>query len=349
MSEAPLATEPTTTALPSTTIGTGDTAAEVGAIGYGAMSIAGTYGAIADAEVTTILDATLASGVNLIDTANVYGEGRSEELLGRYLTGRRDDVFLASKVGIVTGGGIGKRGIRGDRAHLHEQIDGTLTRLGTDHLDLYYQHRVDPNVPIEETVGALAELVTAGKVLRIGLSEATGDELRRAHAVHPIAAIQSEWSIVSRDIETYVVPTAAELGVTVVAFSPLSRGLFTEDFTAETVPLGGTRANFPRFQPEHLAANLELAARFRSLARRIGTTAEALALAWVHDRGQQLGARVVSIPGTRSVAHLHANLEAFQVELTDEIRSEIDTYADQVSGPRAADPNWVSGGREGLI
>jgi aryl-alcohol dehydrogenase-like predicted oxidoreductase len=332
MSEAPLTTGPSTTALPTTTIGTGGDAAEVGAIGYGAMSIAGTYGAIADADVTAVLDATLAGGANLIDTANVYGDGRSEELLGRYLAGRRDEVFLASKVGIVTGGGIGKRGVRGDRAHLHEQIDRSLARLGTDRLDLYYQHRVDPNIPIEETVGALAELVTAGKVLRIGLSEATGEELRRAHAVHPIAAIQSEWSIVSRDIETYVVPTAAELGV-----------------TAETVPLGGTRANFPRFQPEHLAANLELAARFRTLARRLGTTAEALALAWVHDRGQQLGARVVSIPGTRSVAHLRANLAAFDVELTDELRAEIDTYAEQVSGPRSADPNWVSGGREGLL
>jgi aryl-alcohol dehydrogenase-like predicted oxidoreductase len=349
MSEAPLTTAPSTTALPTTIIGTGGDAAEVGAIGYGAMSIAGTYGAIADADVTAVLDATLAGGANLIDTANVYGDGRSEELLGRYLTGRRDEVFLASKVGIVTGGGIGKRGVRGDRAHLHEQIDRSLARLGTDHLDLYYQHRVDPNIPIEETVGALAELVSAGKVLRIGLSEATGEELRRAHAVHPIAAIQSEWSIVSRDIETYVVPTAAELGVTVVAFSPLSRGLFTEDFTAETVPLGGTRANFPRFQPEHLAANLELAARFRTLAHRLGSTAEALALAWVHDRGQQLGARVVSIPGTRSVAHLRANLAAFDVELTDELRAEIDTYAEQVSGPRSADPNWVSGGREGLL
>lgn len=338
-----------TTTLPTTTIGAGDGAAQVGAIGYGAMSIAGTYGAIADADVTAVLDATLAGGANLIDTANVYGDGRSEELLGRYLAGRRDDVFLASKVGIVSGGGIGKRGIRGDRAHIHEQIELSLGRLGTDHLDLYYQHRVDPNIPIEETVGALAELVTAGKIRRIGLSEATGDELRRAHAVHPIAAIQSEWSIVSRDIETYVVPTAAELGVTVVAFSPLSRGLFTEDFTAETVPLGGTRANFPRFQPEHLAANLELAARFRTLALRLDVTAEALALAWVHDRAEQLGARVVSIPGTRSVAHLRANLEALQVELTDEIRAEIDTYADQVSGARAADPSWVSGGREGLI
>ncbi|MGK9147694.1 aldo/keto reductase [Plantibacter flavus] len=339
----------TPTALPTTTIGPADEPATVGAIGYGAMSIAGTYGAIADADVTAVLDASIEAGANLIDTANVYGDGRSEQLLGRYLAGRRDDVVLASKVGIVNGGGIGKRGIRGDRAYIHEQIDLSLGRLGTDHLDLYYQHRVDPNIPIEETVGALAELVTAGKIRRIGLSEATGDELRRAHAVHPIAAIQSEWSIVSRDIETYVVPTAAELGVTVVAFSPLSRGLFTDSFGPEDVHLGGTRANFPRFQPEHLGANLELAAHFRSLAHRLGTTSEALAIAWVHDRAEQLGARVVSIPGTRSVAHLHANFEALQLELSDETRAEIDGYAARVSGPRASDPNWVSGGREGLI
>jgi len=339
----------TTTTLPTTTIGTGDAAAQVGAIGYGAMSIAGTYGAIDDADVTAVLDATLTSGVNLIDTANVYGDGRSEELLGRFLAGRRDDVFLASKVGIVNGGGIGKRGIRGDRAYIHEQIDLSLGRLGTDHLDLYYQHRVDPNIPIEETVGALAELVTAGKIRRIGLSEATGEELRRAHAVHPIAAIQSEWSIVSRDIETYVVPTAAELGVTVVAFSPLSRGLFTDSFGPADVDLGGTRANFPRFRPEHLQANLALAEEFRTLAHGLDVTAEALAIAWVHDRAAQLGANVVSIPGTRSVAHLHANLAALEISLTEETRSAIDAFAQRVSGPRAADPNWVSGGREGLI
>lgn len=338
-----------TTTLPTSTIGTGTDAAEVGAIGYGAMSIAGTYGAIDDADVTAVLDATLAGGANLIDTANVYGDGRSEELLGRYLTGRRDDVFLASKVGIVNGGGIGKRGIRGDRSYIHEQIDLSLGRLGTDHLDLYYQHRVDPNVPIEETVGALAELVAAGKIRRIGLSEATGDELRRAHTVHPIAAIQSEWSIVSRDIETYVVPTAAELGVTVVAFSPLSRGLFTDSFGADDVDLGGTRANFPRFQPEHLQANLALADDFRALARGLDVTAEALAIAWVHDRASQLGANIVSIPGTRSVAHLHANFAALDIELSDETRAAIDTFAVRVSGPRASDPNWVSGGREGLI
>ncbi|GMA27895.1 aldo/keto reductase [Arenivirga flava] len=339
---------PTTVTAPAVPIADG---IELSAIGYGAMSLAGVYGAIEEADAQRLLDGLLERGVTHLDTANVYGQGASEQVLGRFLarTGQRDRFAIASKVGIVQGGGIGKRGVRGDREHIREQIDGSLSRLGVDALDLYYLHRPDPSVPVEESVAALAELVEEGKVRSIGLSEVTGEELRRAHAVHPIAAVQSEWSLVSRDVERYVIPAAIELGVAFVAYSPVSRGLLTDRFDAEISALGGSRRNFPRFDASNLPGNLAVAERLRAVAGRIGAPLATVAVAWLEHRAAEAGLRLVAIPGTRSLAHLDESIAAASLRLDAEQLAELEAVAAEISGPRTFDPLWVSGGREGLI
>ncbi|WRH16143.1 aldo/keto reductase [Microbacterium sp. JZ37] len=314
--------------------------------GYGGMSLTDVYGPISDDDALRTLTHAVDAGVTFIDTANVYGEGRSERIISRLLATRRDEVQLATKCGIVPGGRIGERSVRGDRAHIREQIDLSLSRLGTDHVDLYYQHRVDPNVPIEETVGAFAELVQEGKVLHIGLSEPTGDELRRAAAVHPIAAVQSEWSIVSRDVEAHVVSAARELGVGFVPYSPLSRQWLTGAFDAAAMVEGDGRPKFPRFAPEALAANAPILAEVRALADEAGVTPAQLALAWLAAKGEQLGLPVVPIPGTRFADRVDENLGAVGVRLDPEIVARLDGIADRVTAHRSFDPLWVSDGRE---
>jgi aryl-alcohol dehydrogenase-like predicted oxidoreductase len=318
-------------------------------IGYGAMSLAGAYGRIDDAAALELLEALIGEGVTFIDTANVYGEGRSEELVGRFLKAHRDEVTVATKVGIVAGGGVGRRGIRGDREYIHEQVEHSLRRLGTDRIDLYYQHRIDPEVPVEETVGALAELVQAGKVLNVGLSEATGEELRRAHAVHPIAAVQSEWSLLSRDVEAHVVPTAAELGIGFVSYASVGRGLFGTGFDPAALAPQDGRHRFPRFFPENLPANIELAGDVAEVARRHGASTEEVALAWLFAKGEEFGVQLNTIPGTRSLAHLRSNLRSLELVLTAADIARLDTLADRVRGARSPAPHQVSGGREGLI
>ncbi|AWB88686.1 aldo/keto reductase [Salinibacterium hongtaonis] len=321
----------------------------LGPLGFGAMSLSSAYGPISEDETQPLLAAVLDAGITHLDTANLYGNGASERAIGRFLRGRdRESVTIASKVGITAGDGFGTRGIRGDRAYIHEQIDLTLSRLGTDYVDLYYQHRIDPDIPIEETVGALAELVEAGKIRAIGLSEATADELRRASAVHPIAAVQSEWSIVSRDIETYVVPAAVELGITVVPYSPLSRALLTDEFDREAAS-ADLRSSFPRFFPENLDANLALASEVTAIARAHGVSTQEVAIAWLFAKGRDAGAAVSVIPGTRSIRHLHSNVRALALDLSSTDVAALDTIASRVQGPRSARASWVSGGREGLI
>lgn len=339
---------PTTVTAPAVPIAKG---VELSAVGYGAMSLAGAYGPIDEADAQQLLDGLLERGVTHIDTANVYGAGLSEQILGRFLarTGLRDRFTIASKVGIVQGGGIGKRGVRGDREHIREQIEGSLDRLGTDVLDLYYLHRPDPDVPVEESVAALAELVSEGKVRSIGLSEVTGEELRRAHAVHPIAAVQSEWSLVSRDVERFVIPAAVELGVAFVAYSPVSRGLLTDRFDAAVSALGGSRQNFPRFDEANLPANLAVAERLRAIAAGIGAPLATVAIAWLERKAAAAGLGLVSIPGTRSLANLDESIAAASLTLDASQADELEAAAAQISGPRTFDPAWVSGGREGLI
>jgi aryl-alcohol dehydrogenase-like predicted oxidoreductase len=318
-------------------------------VGYGAMSLGGVYGPIDEASAQRLLADVLDAGVKHIDTANIYGDGLSEQIIGRFLrTRNRDDVFLASKTGLSMGASVGSRTISGRPETIRANIDDSLRRLGTDHLDLYYQHRIDPEVALEETVGAFAELVTAGKIRHIGLSEATGEELRRAHAVHPIAAVQSEWSIISRDIEAYVVPTAAELGITVVPYSPVSRGLLTDAFDADAAARDARRS-FPRFYPENIAANVALVDEVRAVARKLDRATEEVAIAWLLAKGRTFGAALSIIPGTRSADHLASNLRAVSLTLEGDDIEALDAIASRARGARSASRQWVSGGREGLL
>jgi len=310
------------------------------------MSLSDSYGRVEDDDAYATLVHAVDAGATFVDTANVYGAGRSEKTISRLLRTRRDEVQLASKVGIAPGGKVGERATRGDREHIREQIDLSLERLGTDHLDLYYLHRVDPAVPIEDSVGALAELVAEGKVRHIGLSEATGAELRRAHAVHPIAAIQSEWSIVSRDVETHVIPAARDLGIGVVPYSPLSRQWLTGLYDSSAITEADARTKFPRFTTEALAANAPLLDEVRAAAAEVGVTPAQLSLAWLEHKGRELGVAVASIPGTRSAARVDENLAALDVVLDAPIVERLDTIAARVHSARSFDPLWVSLGRE---
>lgn len=314
--------------------------------GYGGMSLTDIYGPVSDDDAFATLAHALDAGITFIDTANLYGMGRSERIISRLLRTRRDEIQLATKFGIVPGDGVGKRSVRGDRAYVREQIDLSLERLGTDHVDLYYLHRVDPKTPIEETVGAMAELVTEGKVRHLGLSEATGDELRRAHAVHPIAAVQSEWSIVSRGVEDHVVPAARELGVGLVPYSPLSRQWLTGSFDPAAMQEGDGRPKFPRFSPENLAANAPVLDEILAIAAEAEVTPAQLALAWLDAKGRELGVPVVSIPGTRFAHRVDENLAALDVRLSAETVARLDAIAPRIAGSRSFDPLWVSDGRE---
>lgn len=335
--------------LPAVELGSGDTALRTTAFGYGAMSIAGAYGPIGESEALELLAQAHERGVTFIDTANIYGLGVSETILGKFMAGRREEFTLASKCGIVPAGEAGKRRANGRPEHIREQIELSLTRLATDHLDLYYLHRPDPEVPVEESVGALAELVAEGKVRSIGLSEHTGEEIRRGHTEHPITAVQSEWSIFARDVEHYVIPTCAELGIGFVAFSPVARGLLTDHFDPAALQQKDVRGKFPWFAPENIAHNHAVAGRFRALAAELDLPAAGLALAWLYAKATESGLALATIPGTRYVEHLDELLTGVGAELSAEAMSVLDTLADQVQGDRSFDPMWVSGGREGLL
>jgi len=287
----------------------------VSAEGLGCMGMSEFYGPGDDDESVATIRRSLDLGVTFLDTSDMYGPYRNEELVGRAIRGRRDEVVLATKFGIVRGTDPTDRSIRGDATYVRQACDASLGRLGVDHIDLYYQHRSDGNVPIEETVGAMAELVTAGKVRHLGLSEAQPDTLRRAVAVHPIAALQSEWSLWSRDIEGDVVDTARRLGIGIVAYSPLGRGFLTGQITSpDDFPEGDFRAHLPRFTGENFRRNIELVDQVRALAEDKGCTAGQLALAWVLSRGDD----VVPIPGTKRRTYLEENVAALDVELTPE-------------------------------
>jgi aryl-alcohol dehydrogenase-like predicted oxidoreductase len=309
------------------------------------------YGDVDDAESLATLNRALDLGVTFIDTANVYGGGANEQLVAGLLATRRDEVTLATKFGIVgtpADRAAGRPGSRGDAAYVRQSIDESLGRLQTDVVDLYYMHRRDLTVPIEETVGAMAELVTAGKVRHLGLSEVTADELRAAVAVHPIAAVQSEWSIWSRDVERQVVPAAAELGVGFVPYSPLGRGFLTGTVAsaADLTEASDFRRNLPRFSEQALENNLAVVDVIRAVADEREATAAQVALAWLRYRADELGVASVPIPGTRRAARVEENLNSLDVALTDDQLARLDSTADVVSGSRFADLAWVSAGRE---
>ena len=300
---------------------------EVGAVGFGAMSLSGVYGDADDAESVATLHAALDLGATLIDTADVYGGGHNEQLVGRALRGRRDDAVLGTKFGFVDPFG-GEPRVNGSPEHARRSIDASLQRLGVDHVDLWYLHRVDPRVPIEETVGAMAEQVGLGKVRHLGLSEASAATIRRAHSVHPIAAVQSEYALWTRDVEAEVLPVLDELGIALVAFSPLGRGLLAGGLTKETsFGAEDLRRIIPRFEGERLQRNLDLAVQIRRIATSRGAEPAQIALAWLLAKHE----RIIPIPGTRRRAHLEANVAATEIDLT---HSEL-ALLDEIGDPAA--------------
>ncbi|HET9254380.1 MAG TPA: aldo/keto reductase [Pseudonocardiaceae bacterium] len=310
---------------------------EVSALGLGCMGMSWAYGPGDRAEALATIRRALDLGVNFLDTAEVYAAGENERLVGEAIAGRRDEVALATKFGIVPDPGTGwPAGTDGSPENVRRAIDGSLTRLGVGHVDLYYQHRPDPDVPVEETIGAMAELVAAGKVRYIGLSEASADTIRRAHAVHPITAVQSEWSLFSRDIENAVVPACRELGIGLVPYSPLGRGLLTGAYTSvEELASDDFRRSQPRWQDGNLAANLALVEQIRSIATLLGSTPGQVALAWVLSRGED----VVPIPGTKRRRYLEENAAALSLKLTEEDLARLAEL--RPLGERYPDMSWV--------
>jgi aryl-alcohol dehydrogenase-like predicted oxidoreductase len=308
------------------------------------MGMSDAYGRADRDEAVATLRHALDRGVTFLDTADMYGPYANEELIGRALAGgRRDDVVLATKFGIVRDPATGAiAGVDGTPAHVRESIDGSLRRLGTDHVDLYYLHRPDPATPIEDTVGAMAELVAAGKVRHLGLSEASAGTLRRAVAEHPVAALQSEWSLWSRDLEGETLAVARELGIGIVAYSPLGRGFLSGLIRSRyDFGEGDFRKGLPRFRPENFPANLELVDEVRKLAAGKGVSPAQLALAWVLAQGDD----VVPIPGTKRRPYLDENLAALAIELTAADLAAIEAVFPRgaAAGPRYAPGAIVAG------
>jgi aryl-alcohol dehydrogenase-like predicted oxidoreductase len=308
---------------------------EVAAIGLGCMGMSAFYGAADEGEALRTIQRALDLGCNFLDTSDMYGPHTNERLVGAAIEGRRDEVFLATKFGIrLDSRGSGEpplRSVDGSPDYVRSACEGSLQRLGVEHIDLYYQHRVDPKTPIEDTVAAMAELVTAGKVRYLGLSEASAETIRRAHAVHPITAVQTEFSLWTRDVEQEILPTLQELGIALVAYSPLGRGFLSGRFSSpEELDEGDFRRYGPRFNGENLLENRKLAERVRELAAEKGLTPGQLALAWVLHRG----AYIVPIPGTKRVSYLEENLAAADVDLSEDEVSRITAAVPAASGER---------------
>jgi aryl-alcohol dehydrogenase-like predicted oxidoreductase len=306
----------------------------VSALGLGCMGMSFAYGTPDRGEAIATLRRALDLGVTFLDTADMYGGGDNEELLATVLADRRDEVVLATKFGILTGQDGFPIGVDGSPAYARQACDASLRRLGVDHIDLYYLHRPDPEVPIEDTVGAMAELVAAGKVRHLGLSESSAETIRRAAAVHPISALQTEWSVFSRDIERAVLPTCRELGIGVVPFSPLGRGLLTGALPAELAD-DDFRRTLQRFQQENLERNLETVGVIREIAAAHGATPGQVALAWLLAQGED----VVPIPGTKRVRYLEENAGALEVTLTPADHTRLDAL--RPAGDRYPDMTWA--------
>jgi len=316
------------------TLGSGKLA--VSEIGLGCMGMSEFYGAHDDDQSVAVIHRALDLGCVFLDTADMYGPFVNEQLVGRAIAGRRDEVVLATKFGNQRGPNGERLGINGKPEYVRAACDASLQRLGVDHIDLYYQHRVDPTVPIEDTVGAMKELIDAGKVRHLGLSEAAPSTIRRAYGVHPITALQTEYSLWSRDAEDEVLPTVRELGIGFVAYSPLGRGFLTGQITSfDDLAPDDFRRHNPRFQGENFARNLDLVTRVREIADSKGCTPGQLALAWVLAQG----ADIAPIPGTKRIGYLEENLGAVDVRLTDSDLARLDEAAPKgaTAGDRYAD------------
>jgi aryl-alcohol dehydrogenase-like predicted oxidoreductase len=314
---------------------------EVSAEGLGCMGMSEFYGSPDEDQAIATIHRALELGIDFLDTADMYGPFTNEKLVGRAIADRRDEVVLATKFGNQRGEDGSFLGVSGRPEYVHSACDASLRRLGTDEIDLYYQHRVDKQVPIEETVGAMAELVQQGKVRYLGLSEASPDTIRRAHAVHPISALQTEYSLWTRDVEAEVLPAVRELGIGFVAYSPLGRGFLSGRYRSQQDFVEGDsrRIRFPRFEAENLERNLVIVDRLEEVAREKGATPGQLALAWVMHQGDD----VVPIPGTKRVAYLEENAAAVDLELTEEDLQRLDEIAPHgvAAGDRYADMSTI--------
>lgn len=317
-----------------TTVELGSGGPQVGVQGLGCMGMSEFYGETDESAARETLETALSAGVTLFDTADVYGRGANETFLAPFVGAHRDEITLATKFAIERTDDPQYRGVRNDPAYIRQAVEDSLRRLNTDVIDLYYMHRRDPAVPLAESVGAMAELVQQGKVKQLGLSEVTGAELREAYAVHPIAALQSEWSLFSRDVERSAVPAAVELGVTVVPYSPLGRGFLTGAFAdaAKDLSESDFRKYQPRFTGDNAKTNAALLEPVHKIAAAHGASAAQVALAWVHQRAQVHGLTVVPIPGTRKSSRLLENVGATRLTLTTEELALLEPIAGRVAG-----------------
>jgi aryl-alcohol dehydrogenase-like predicted oxidoreductase len=331
-------TTSTTDRLATRTLGSGDAALTVSALGLGCMGMSEFYGTSDESEAVATIHRALDLGVTFFDTADMYGPFTNERLVGRAIAGRRDSVVLATKFGNERREDGSFVGINGSPEYVRSACDASLQRLGVDHIDLYYQHRVDKTVPIEETVGAMADLVRAGKVRHLGLSEAAPETIRRAHDVHPITALQTEYSLWTRDVEPQILPTLRELGIGLVPYSPLGRGFLTGAITSvDDLPEDDFRRRNPRFAEEALAANLAIVDAVRAIAATKNATPGQVALAWVLAQGED----VVPIPGTKRVRYLEENVAAAAVVLTPAEREQLDSALPEPVGDRYPDMSSI--------
>ncbi|MFF0794769.1 aldo/keto reductase [Streptomyces spiralis] len=331
------------------TVRLGEGGPEVGVQGLGCMGMSFAYGPTDTEASRATLERALELGVTLYDTADAYGAGENERFLSPFFRAHRDEVVIATKFALsIPPDDPTKRIIRNDPPYIRQAVEASLERLGVDVIDLYYMHRRDVHVPIEETVGTMAELVREGKVKHLGLSEVTADELRAAQAVHPIAAVQSEWSLFSRDIEAKVVPAARDLGVALVPYSPLGRGFLTGGFVRAEQDLteDDVRRTHPRFQGENATANAALLEPIRTVAKAHDVSLAQVALAWVQQRAAVHGLAVVPIPGTRKPGRVEENVGAAGVVLSEEELASLEPIAGQVLGTRYPDMSFASAGRE---